>query len=362
MKTLNRHILIEFLKILLIAFVAFIALFLVIEVFNDMPMLIKLKVKGPQALVFFAYKIPFIFGQIAPVAALVATLVSLGILAKHGEITALKAGGVRLLRSLAPLMLSGAVLSVCVFIINETITPPAMARIDEMKRGWSGAQGSAKFGKTGLWVRTSTGFMNAKQADFKDKTKEYALDGVTIFVVDKQYNVTARINARSVQWGNNAWIAQKAEKWIFPPGRPAQRSSIKNMLITEIDPPESLAGAATMQKNLGFFDLYNYIKSIEEEGYSAVKYRVELFGKLTFPFATFIMVIIGIPFAMKTGRHGGIASGVGISVVIAFFYWILFAVTRSLGLGGLIPPAFAAAFPNIIFLAFGALMYAGVNE
>ncbi|MDH4101507.1 MAG: LPS export ABC transporter permease LptG [Nitrospirota bacterium] len=358
MKILNRHILAEFAKILAIAIAAFVALFLVIDVFDNMPMLVKYKVKGPQAFVFFIYKIPFIFGQTAPVAALLSTLVSLGILSKHGEITALKAGGVRILRSLVPLMMAGVFLSIAVFVINEVVTPQALARTEEMKREWGGAHASMKFGKTGFWLRTNTGFLNAKKADFTDNT----LDGITIFTVDKNFAVTKRINAEEVRWTNGGWVAKTAETWTFQTGKPAKRQTSRRQTIAELDPPEQIATGASMTKNLGFFDLLSYIKTIEEEGYNAVKYRVELFGKLTFPFATLIMVIIGIPFALKAGRHSGIASGVGISVIIAFFYWILFAVTRSLGLGGVIPPAFAAAFPNIVFLAVGALMYTQVRE
>ncbi len=76
----------------------------------------------------------------------------------------------------------------------------------------------------------------------------------------------------------------------------------------------------------------------------------------------FIMIFVGIPFALKTGRHGGIAAGVGLSVMIAFSYWIVFALTTSLGHSGILPPLIAASFPNILFLAGGALMLGYVRQ
>ncbi len=67
-------------------------------------------------------------------------------------------------------------------------------------------------------------------------------------------------------------------------------------------------------------------------------------------------------FALRAGRHGGIAAGVGLSVVIGFGYWIVFGMAKSLGSSGILPPLVAAAFPDALFLALGALMFGYVRQ
>jgi len=47
---------------------------------------------------------------------------------------------------------------------------------------------------------------------------------------------------------------------------------------------------------------------------------------------------IGIPFALKTGRSGGVALSIGISVMIGFLYGIVFYVFVSFGNAGILPP------------------------
>ena len=89
------------------------------------------------------------------------------------------------------------------------------------------------------------------------------------------------------------------------------------------------------------------------EGYDPTPYRVELQKKIAYPVLNVITVILGIPFALRFSRHGGIAMGVGISVVLGFVYWVLFAVTVSVGQSGLLPPFAAAWSANLLFGGLG---------
>jgi len=41
---------------------------------------------------------------------------------------------------------------------------------------------------------------------------------------------------------------------------------------------------------------------------------------------------------------------------------MVYALTRSLGQGGMVPPLMAAFFPDILFLAIGSLMYGYVKQ
>ena len=85
MKILQRYMLSEFLKLLAIAGAGFLVLFITVDLFENMDNLIKHDVPFFAAFSFFLYKVPFIIGQVSPIAALVASLLSLGLLSKHGR-------------------------------------------------------------------------------------------------------------------------------------------------------------------------------------------------------------------------------------------------------------------------------------
>lgn len=356
MKILERYILTEFAKLLLIAVLAFLVLFMMIDLFENMDNLMKHGVPFFSIVLFFIYKVPFIIVQISPVAVLIAVLLSLGLFSKHGEVTAIKAGGVRLLKVLLPLLAAGLLISLAVMLINESVAPAAMKRVDAFRQQWFGLQGGT-FGKEGMWVRTSRGIFNIRQMDLKKNE----LKGFTLYEIEKPFKVKRRIQSKVVEWKDRRWVASEATVWSFSGGE-AVKKEVGSIEVTGLMEPEDLADVENLQKNMGFMELRKYIQGLEADGYEASRYKIDLYGKITFPLVNFIMVLVGIPFALKTGRHGGIAVGVALSVVIAFSYWVVFAVTRSLGQAGMVPPMLSAAFPDILFFAVGALMYGYVRQ
>jgi len=357
MKTLERYILTEFAKLLAMAMAAFVVLFLMIDIFENMGALMKHDVPLMPSVLFFLYKIPYIVGQTSPVAALLATLLTLGALARHVEITALKSGGVRLLRALVPVLAAGFVLSIAVILMNELVVPAAQGRVELFRRQWFGMQGRG-FGASGIWMRTEGGLLNVRQMD----TEKNELNGVTLYIVDKPFVVTGRVNARDAVWKDGAWTAASAEVWRFTPDGKAEKTQAKGVALPGVMPPDELASAESAYKNMSFFELRNYVNRLVAEGYNAARFKIDLYGKITFPLVNFIMILVGIPFALKTGRHGGIAAGIGISIIVAFSFWVVFAVMRSVGMSGAIAPLVAAVFPDVLFFAAGALMLGYVRE
>lgn len=358
MKILERYILSEFVRLFVLAMLAFVLLFLMVDVFENMNAIMKRGVPAAKVAIFFLYKVPFILSQTAPIAVLVSTLISLGQFKRNNEITAMKAGGVRLGRVLLPLLVAGAVISIGVLVMNEYVTPSAMRAADNLKAGWSGAQGR-NLSSTGMWLRTPEGILNIRQFDMKKNE----VHGITLYEMERPFTVKGRINARSAAWQGDAWVADKAEQWSFPVKGRAVVKEASNLPINGIFPPESLAGAENMHKNMSFFELKRYVERLVADGYNATRYKMELYAKASFPLVNFIMALIGISFALlRTGRTSGIAVGIAMSMVIAFGYWVVFAMSKSLGVAGVVPPLVAALFTNVLFLAVGALLFGYVRE
>ncbi|VAV83941.1 hypothetical protein MNBD_DELTA01-1599 [hydrothermal vent metagenome] len=359
MKILQRHILGEFLKVLLITLVAFIALFLIVEVVENLDDYLEHNVPPLTCVKFFIYKIPAIFFQISPMAMLLAVLLSLGILNKHGEITAIKAGGIGLLRALAPLLVFGVVMSIGVIFINESITPMASKAYDSLKAEWmAGEKDSAHLGRSGIWFRSGDMIYNIATMDLNKKR----LSGITKYKLEKPFKLKERVSATTASWDGKSWISKKAEGWSFSGGHTDKKEIYKDYRFPEIKSPEMMQNLESSYEKMSFTELSRYIGTLKRDGYETAKYRVELLSKLSFPMVNLVMVLIGIPFALRTGRNTGIASGMALSFVIGFGYWIIFGMTKSLGQSALIPPELAAFFPLVLFMAIGALMFSFVKQ
>jgi len=356
-KILEKHVLSEFLRLLAMAMAGFIVLFITIDLFENVDTLIEHKVPFLASFIFFIYKLPFIAGQVSPVAVLVAVLLSLGILSKNGEITAMKAGGVKLLRAVYPLLAAGLAISLAIILMNEYITPAAQKKVDTFRKQWFGVQGGT-FGKEGLWVKSDGGILNIRHIDFRKN----ALYAVTYYELKKPFEVTSRVETPFALWRDNRWVAETAAVWTFTSEGEALAAEKEQFVLKGLAGPEDLVNLENFQQNMSFMELKYYIGELDKDGYETTKYRIDLWSKISFPLVNFIMALVGIPFALKTGRHSGIAAGVGLSIVIAFSYWMVYALTRSLGQGGMLPPLMAAFFPDLLFLAIGSLMYGYVKQ
>ncbi len=358
MKMLQRYILVEFVKLLSITILSFILLFTLIDLFENMEDIIKNHVPVVNSIAFFFYNIPFIISQITPMATLLSVLLTLGLLAKHGEITAIKAGGVKLFSALMPLFIFGLFISVGLFIMNETVAPAMNKRSEAFRTKWLHGGRIGSFGKEGLWLKSADGIYNIRGIDLVNN-KLYGFD---YYKIEKPFKVVGRITARDVTYNGQNWVTETATVWKFIESGRALRTSVEGYLITGLDSPEEMAGIEKHRENMPIGELAQYIKGLEADGYDSHRYRTDLYCRITFPFINFIMVFIGIPFALKTGRNTSIAVGVGLSVIIALSYWIIFAATKTLGHGGIIPPPLAATFPDILFFATGTLMYSYVRQ
>ena len=99
-------------------------------------------------------------------------------------------------------------------------------------------------------------------------------------------------------------------------------------------------------------ELRQYIRRIEEQGFETVRFKVDLQYKISFPLASLIMVLIGIPFAFSMGKRGALV-GIGLSVIIAMIYWGTIAIFRSLGYANFLDVVLSAWGPNLVFGLIG---------
>jgi lipopolysaccharide export system permease protein len=82
-------------------------------------------------------------------------------------------------------------------------------------------------------------------------------------------------------------------------------------------------------------------------------YQVEKYQRTAFPFATFVLTLIGVALSSRKVR-GGTGLHLGIGLVIAFSFIMFMKVSTVFAEGNLVSPAIAVWIPNLIFgiLAF----------
>jgi lipopolysaccharide export system permease protein len=112
---------------------------------------------------------------------------------------------------------------------------------------------------------------------------------------------------------------------------------------------------------MSYAELKKYTNKLREEGVAATNYLVDLAAKTSFPLINFIVVLVAFPLALTPARSGSLTLSIVSGVCIGFGYYVIHALSLSLGNAELIPVTAAAWTANILLGSFGAYLMASAE-
>lgn len=362
MKVIDRYIIREFLKIFSLALIALICVSVVVDLFERVDDIVKFKPPLQVTVTYFLAKIPSILFITTPISILLSTLLTLGTLSRNSEIISMFASGISAYRISIPLLILGFIVSVLLFIFNETIIPWANQQAEASKLIMKGKQPPSLIPKSGVWFRN-----RAENRIYNIKfllPAQRELQGLTIYMLDDNFNIKERIDVRTARYTNGEWILYNGYRRIFNGeviggsllpefGKQGKKFSIQPTF-------EDFQRIRKDPEDMTYQELQKYIIELQSSGYDASRYKVDLHGKIAFPFVSMVMVIIGFPFALKSPRSGTSVS-IGLSIFIGFSYWTLLNLGLSLGHAQLLPPFLSAWVSHILFASAGSYMILSVQ-
>ncbi len=192
-----------FFFVLLAGFVLIVDAFTLFDLLGDIA---RNHISTLTVLSYLRYLIPLMVYQLAPVATLVATLVSLAILAKNNEVIALKASGISLYRLVLPLLLAGLLVSGGLFLLDDTFLPYANQRQDALRNEIKGRPAQTYFEPARQWIFGE----NSKIYNYELFDSDRQLfGGLNVFELDPAtFQMRRRIFATRASWEptESVWI------------------------------------------------------------------------------------------------------------------------------------------------------------
>jgi lipopolysaccharide export LptBFGC system permease protein LptF len=195
-------------------------------------------------------------------------------------------------------------------------------------------------------------------ADFDPARNQ--LSGLSVFEINvTRWQMAARTFAGEARF-DRRWDATRGwvRKFSDDGTRSAYEPFARRALVLE--PPDYFTTEKPDAERMTYVELKRYISELSASGLNIVPYAVALERKISFPFVTVIMTLLGVPFAVTTGRRGAMY-GIGAGLVLAFSYWIVLSVFGAIGSAGLVAPVLAAWAPNIMMLAAAGYMLLSVR-
>lgn len=352
--TVSRYVVGEFLRALVIALGFFVVLYLTIDFFERLPRFLKHSPPAGLMVEYFLLKVPLIVTQMIPVAVLAATLFGLGTLAKNAELMAMRAGGISLWQIAAPIALLCFALSLATLAWNEFVVPANTARtaiIEDVEI--KGRELRTHMGRTGLWYHHETGITNIQEVDATGQL----VTGITIYEIDKEFRLLRIQTTPLAWWRGGQWMSEEGALITFQRDGGVRTQTLGPGALQLSESPEDFNAVARDADDQTFLELAHDIRELRAKGIDTTRMQVELWTKTAIPFTGFVMCLIGIPLASRHSRNSSIAANTGIAMLVGFSYWIVLALTLSLGKSGVLPPILAAWAANGIFAGIGIVFF-----
>jgi lipopolysaccharide export system permease protein len=351
-RILDRYVMREFLSYVGLGLAGFIVIFVVVDLFEKID--VFLDHRAPLSLVarFYLFRAPEVVVLAFPVALLLATFLALGQLNKFGELTAMRAAGLPLLRILRPVFAIAAGCAVAALLIGELVAPGASRerdriydeQIQRVRRDVARERADVTYLGTGGRMYYIRLYVIPEQRMHEVSVLEFA-DG----------KLTGRVDAAEATWDGQHWVFSSG--WIrhFEGGREKAEPFERLPMPQLAEDPRDFAKESLQPAEMNYLQLRHYINKLRASGLRVANYLVDLHLKLSFPLFNLIVVMIGASVATRL-RLQSAALGFGFSVIIAFVYWGFMQLGKALGHSGLISPYIAAWMGDVVFGAAAVLL------
>lgn len=356
MKTLHRHLRKEVISASLLVLGAFIALFAFFDFLGELDQVGQNGYQLKHALIFVALTIPSRAYEIMPIAVLIGALYALTQLARHSELTVMRAAGVSTLRMLASLLRVGFIFVVVTFALGEYVAPP-LERVAQKWRLRSTNAAVPQELRTGVWLRDGNMFINVRKAQ-----PDAALEGIKFYQLDNEHRVlSVSIAERGEYAGEGSWTLSNVDRTRLMGDRTVVEHFPQMQFNTSITPSMFNVGMVVPER-MAIATLHEYVRHLEDNRQRTGRYEVAYWKKLIYPFAALVMIGLALPFCLGNQRSGNVSARILLGVLLGMGFYLLNGLSSNLGVINGWPALPTAAAPSALFLLLAFFMLRAVER
>ncbi|HEY8369210.1 MAG TPA: LPS export ABC transporter permease LptG [Thermodesulfobacteriota bacterium] len=356
---LARYVGREYLRYLFLALVGFIVVYFVVDFFDRVGRFVQKDVPAKIVAEYFLARVPASAVQVMPIALLLASQLSLLVLARNNEIVAMRACGVSPGVVVLPLLGLAAIASLGTLALSELVVPPASARALAIERRYLDRPPSGlPERQRNVWYRADRSIYYISSVD----RRENRLVDVTVFTFDDAFNLVRRVDAAEARYVGPDWEFRNVVERSFGPDGQVTTVQHEQARMPLPETPSQIARGQRELDAMSYAELKRNVEQLEARGYDVARYRTDLHSKLALPAAGIVMTLLGIPLALRVGREGGTALGVVLTLALGFAFWVAISIGLAFGRSGVLPPAVAAWGPNVAFFLAGGYLFTAVRH
>ncbi|MBR5026427.1 MAG: LptF/LptG family permease [Victivallales bacterium] len=345
-----KYVLREFLIPLVCALAAFAFLFLVNNVFDDLPDFMSKDVPMRVVFAYFLSLQPHNLLNVIPISVLLAASFMTVMMGRNNELCAMRAAGMSLLTCALPVWIVALVACFCAICIGEFWGPAGLQNASRIRREWLDSKKKAA---------ETVAFCNVKEnRDWY--CRDLDLADVMHDVVVRQYDEQGE-----TQWVLMAETATFRDDGVcvFKNGSRQELGGEAKMLTSPVtfetyefacqEQLRDIAGQGRMQEGVTTREALSILRSdVAPSPQMARLLRTSVWNNITFPLASLVGAFFGVALTIANQRSEimkGFAGAIGILVM----FYLVGQVFMVLGKNGWLPPFVAGGLPSLVFTGAG---------
>lgn len=308
-----------------------------------------------DAIVFDYYLnfIPYFANLFSPLFIFISVIFFTSKLASNTEIISILASGISFKRFLFPYLISAIFLAGISFYLNNFLIPNANK--ERLEFTYKYVKNPYRNTNRHIHIqldRQSFLYMESYNAD-ADIGYKFSLESF-----DKEGNLKYKLISDYVRWDStiHKWSIQN----YYERSINGVKETVNSGLVKDTVLPVLPKDFETRESEVESYNLYELNAAIEKERFKgskvAVYYEYEKHKRLAFPFATFILTLMGVSIASRKVR-GGIGIHIGAGIALSFAYILFMQISQTFATKGNLSPALAAWIPNIVFALIAIYLY-----
>ena len=348
--TLYRYLARQFLLGIGMIYGAFLVLAFSIDVVNLIGRTASRGVPSGVIIGMALLQLPDLGQKLLPFAVLLGGVYCFVRLSRSQELVATRAAGVSAWDFLLPPLAVAVALGGFVVLAVTPIASRMLNQFSALEAKYiKGEESQLSISANGLWLRQGNAEEQSVIHALTVADQGVHLDDVIVFRFGPNDQLTGRIDARSAQLLQGAWMLEDA--WVSgTDGRVQHHDRYETKTtLTPAQIQESFAPPDT----LSFWALPHFIQAAESAGFAASRYRLYFYSLLTLPVLLAAMVFMAASFSLQLSRVGGLGRVVLISALSGFGVYFLTELTRALGQSAILPAWLAASAPAAAAILIG---------
>lgn len=291
--------------------------------------------------------------SLAPVIALLGSIVALATLDRYNELTIISCTGFPLRNLLTAILLPALILAVILWACMEYATPQ-LQQSAENERHRLRYGNTTQIPKGGVWSTDGNRYIHLGNME-SDNTP----GNISLFQFDDGGRLTQALRShRAEVHADRSWKFNQVWEKVLLDDELRTRGH-KALEIANLWAPKELPTLALRSDSMNLSVLYNYTRYLRANGQSAEKYLHSFWQRLLMPLTVIAMVLLATPISasIASGRDRSFGMNLAIGAVLGIGFYLGAQIVFALGqvLGWNIPTV-ALAPAIVIFLVALILM------